>query len=635
MKKLLFVLLSLCLVYSAYAQAPKSQRTVLVEEFTNASCSPCASQNPAFNTLLNANLTKAVSIKYQWYFPGYDPFNEQNPTEANGRMSYYQQNAVPTGVVDGTVHSPVSTVTQAQIDGDYSVSSPFTLAVTHSLSQNLDSIHIEVTITATEAYTASGAFKCQIALLETEVHFATAPGANGEKDFFNIMRKMYPDHNGTTLPGSWTVGQSQTVTIDAPIPMYIYNLNKLNVVAFLQENGTKTVKQAAMSTQITTSADANLDAGISSVSGFSTVQFCNSTITPVVVVKNNNTTVLTSATINWTVDNGLTQTQAWTGSLAQNATQNVTLPALTLSEGQHSIFIWLSQPNNSVELYPNNNYQAKNIMVVVTPIAAPITQGFQVTSFPPANWNVEDNENDGIGWMLSSTAGGFGASSKCAKLNFYDSPTGNIDNLYTPYLSLTGFTHLYLNFSVSHRQYRTSSDRLKVEVSSNCGGTWTSVYDKQGSTLATGTATDTSFTPRPYQWRAEEIDLSSYATSPNLIVRFSGISNYGNNVYLDDVNLSATSHTGINENLASGKISIYPNPFNESATLNVDLVDNAQVRYEIYNVLGEKVYSEPEATYAAGLHLFTIEGKGLNTGLYFVKIQINKETVTQKITITR
>jgi hypothetical protein len=33
----------------------QSQRFVMFEEFTNASCGPCASQNPAFDALLSAN----------------------------------------------------------------------------------------------------------------------------------------------------------------------------------------------------------------------------------------------------------------------------------------------------------------------------------------------------------------------------------------------------------------------------------------------------------------------------------------------------------------------------------------------------------------------------------------------------
>jgi hypothetical protein len=55
------------------------QRLVLLEHFTQASCGPCASQNPALNALLDNNTTKVVAIKYQTSWPGTDPMNAANP----------------------------------------------------------------------------------------------------------------------------------------------------------------------------------------------------------------------------------------------------------------------------------------------------------------------------------------------------------------------------------------------------------------------------------------------------------------------------------------------------------------------------------------------------------------------------
>lgn len=46
------------------------QRLVLVEHFTQASCGPCASQNPALKAVLDANQGKVVALKYQTSWPG-------------------------------------------------------------------------------------------------------------------------------------------------------------------------------------------------------------------------------------------------------------------------------------------------------------------------------------------------------------------------------------------------------------------------------------------------------------------------------------------------------------------------------------------------------------------------------------
>ncbi|MBI9034293.1 MAG: hypothetical protein JEZ03_07470, partial [Bacteroidales bacterium] len=50
MKKLVLLFFAFSAVTLGFSQ---SQRLVLVEEFTQASCGPCAGQNPAFTALMN------------------------------------------------------------------------------------------------------------------------------------------------------------------------------------------------------------------------------------------------------------------------------------------------------------------------------------------------------------------------------------------------------------------------------------------------------------------------------------------------------------------------------------------------------------------------------------------------------
>ena len=78
MKKILLVVSVCLLMLDSSAQ---TQRLILVEEFTNASCGPCALSNPSFNTLMTANASKVVAIRYHSSFPGYDPFYSQNPVQ--------------------------------------------------------------------------------------------------------------------------------------------------------------------------------------------------------------------------------------------------------------------------------------------------------------------------------------------------------------------------------------------------------------------------------------------------------------------------------------------------------------------------------------------------------------------------
>jgi hypothetical protein len=258
MKKITLTIASLV----SLASFGQSQRMVLVEEFTQASCGPCAQANPALNNTLSTNASKAVSIKYQTSWPGVDPMNDQNPTDVSKRVTYYNVGAVPNVSMDGKPATTPGTITTTSITKEYGVASPFKMLVTQQLNGKQDSISIDCTITATKDFTTTGPFYLRVALVEKTITFSKAPGSNGEKEFYSVMRKMYPSATGTSLPVTWANGKTQTVSFKVVLPTYIYNKAQLGVVAFLQSDNDKVVQQAAMNTNMVTGIEeATMDAG--------------------------------------------------------------------------------------------------------------------------------------------------------------------------------------------------------------------------------------------------------------------------------------------------------------------------------------------------------------------------------------
>ncbi|HSH65596.1 MAG TPA: T9SS type A sorting domain-containing protein [Bacteroidia bacterium] len=251
MKKITLTLASM-LSMAAFGQ---TQRTVLLEEFTQASCGPCAQANPAFNKLIDANPTKVVSIKYQTSWPGTDPMNAQNKSEVATRVTYYNVQGVPDVSMDGKKTVYPSSVTQSTINKDYATDSPFKMELTQQINVKKDSIIIECKVTAAQAFTTKGPLYLRLALVEKTITFSKAPGSNGEKEFYSVMRKMLPSVTGSSLPVSWTNGQMEKVSIRAVIPSYIYDKNQLSVVGFLQTDNDKVVQQAIQSTSIITGID--------------------------------------------------------------------------------------------------------------------------------------------------------------------------------------------------------------------------------------------------------------------------------------------------------------------------------------------------------------------------------------------
>ncbi|MGQ3015293.1 MAG: choice-of-anchor J domain-containing protein, partial [Flavobacteriales bacterium] len=263
---------------------------------------------------------------------------------------------------------------------------------------------------------------------------------------------------------------------------------------------------------------------------------CNTSITPQVTIKNNGTNTLTSATILYRIDNGANQNYSWTGSLATGASTAVTLPALSTTSGNHTFYARVTAPNGNTDGNTGND-SLNSAFSVIAALGLPLTQGFEGT-FVPVGWTRENPDNQTT-WAKAST--GMNSAASAFMDNFDYNGAGQLDYLVSSPFSLSGLTSATLTFDVAYARYSAQySDGMRVEVSTDCGNTWTSVYNKSGSTLATVADNTNEFTPTAAnQWRNETVDLSSYTGSASVRVRFVGVAGYGNNVYLDNILISS------------------------------------------------------------------------------------------------
>jgi hypothetical protein len=623
---LLFVFLFLA--YQGFSQA-KSQRTILVEEFTNASCGPCAAANPAFNALLQSgtNPEKCVPIKYQTNWPGFDPMNTQNPSEVATRVTLYGITGVPHTQMDGMVwHNHPNSFTQAVIDGRYPVSSPFTMTLNHTISADFDSIYVTVVITATDVIT--GNLVLHTAILEDVIQFATPPGSNGETEFFNVMRKMLPNATGTALPGSWTVGQTQTVDFALALPSYIYSLAQVSTAAWVQDMTTKNVHQAVRNAPNT----AGYDMAVTSIEGFSGIS-CTAFTGTYAVIKNTGTMDVTTCTIKWQLDNGTIDTLAWAGNMLPGDTIHFNLDGVAIPYGGHTLKVWVTNPNGSVDINASNNQKSAGFALANQTFQIPVYSGFQPAAFPPTDWFINNIGNNDKTWVRAAV-GAFGASNASAKIPFYDMGSlGEQDEIFLPPMNMTNATAAQLTFIIAHARYSAQyTDRMKVMVSTDCGATWTTPWDKSDPNLATTTTLVTAaFTPSASQWRNESIDMAAYCGQSAVMVKFVSVNGYGNNLYLDDVNL--TTAVGLPETIKENAIDVYPNPFSGVANMNINLVKAANVSFEVVNMLGQVVYTRDMGQMANGAFTTTLNSSNFESGVYFVRFNIDNSTLVKKITI--
>ena len=639
MKNIVSTLLVCLFSVAAFGQ----NRLVLVEHFTQASCGPCASQNPALKTLLDANATKVVALKYQTSWPGVDPMNAANPTEAAARVQYYGVTGVPNSVMDGSgPGSPGTIVTTTTINNRYNTAAPLNLSASHQWTAGYDSIQIGVYVanagTATVASGAAGSLKLHVAVIEEEINYPSAPGSNGETVFYQVMRKMVPDASGTTMADSWTAGQTQMFVFKVAAPSYLANLNKVAVVAFIQDNSNKSVLNAARTSVQTIAGlpDIGLNAFTAATPGL-----CNGTTTPMVTIKNEGSLAITSASVAYAINGGTPVTQNWTGSLSAGATAVVSFPQVTLPAGTNSLVATVSSPNGTGDVNGMNNMSAPLIAAVLnnTPTPAPYSEGMESTSFnsiPAGHVLLYNTATKPLVTVVSKAQvnglpqelGGYGQSTKSLMVDFFTMQSGAQASIITPKVSgITANHKLYFNHA--YASYAGEADGLKVFVSSNCGATWTNVYDKSGTALATAANSTSRFFPQPTQWYPNTISLSQYA-GQELIVKFECNSAYGNNLWLDNfwINTAALGE----EEIQAAQAKLYPNPARDAVKVSLQVSEAGEALVEVINLNGQTVIAQT-ASVEAGMQSIDLNVADLANGVYTVKIALNDRVETLRFTV--
>ncbi len=623
MKKITLLVAIAVAASSAFAQ---SERLVLFEEFTQASCPPCASTNPSLNAMLNAHPSEVVSIKYQTDWPGSDVMNVHNPAQVQTRVSYYGVSGVPDGQLDGGLGfsgQPAGMV-YGDIAARYATTSPFTIDVDYHLSATNDTIFGHAMIRCTGPVTG-GVNKVHMVVIERNIYFTNSnpPGTNGEREFEGVMKTMLPSDAGTAAASTWAVGDSMELNYAWKLAN-VYDINQLGLVVFIQNNTTKEVYQAGyMKPQFTNNA------GIVDISGLAAIQ-CTPDVTPSFVLHNYAISNLTSVDINYNFDTNTPTVYNWTGVLAPDAETTVALPTLSPGSGAHVLYVSTSNPNAGVDQDTHNDAEQRNTTIYSGNVTAPVSADFLAVAFPPSGFAVENVDADTYTWARSAY-GHNGAGS--GKLNFYNAADGTIDNLYAPKFDFSNaIAGSQLTFEVAHAPYSSAyNDRIKVNVSSDCGATWTNVYDKAGATLATTAASTTAYNPTAAQWRLETVSLDQFIGQTELLVQFQGISAYGNNAYVDNINITDGT-VSIPVTIFNSGVELYPNPARSEAYLNANLAKASDLQVTLLNSIGAvvKTYSFDKVTN----QILKLDLNGLAKGSYVVNVTSGSDVFNTRLNIT-
>lgn len=252
------------------------------------------------------------------------------------------------------------------------------------------------------------------------------------------------------------------------------------------------------------------------------------------------------------------------------------------------------------------------------------SEGFESASDFSNNWTVISYGSSNT-WERNTAYKYSGTAS--VRLNNYSNTAGEVDDLISPSYNLSLVNDLTMTFKYAYAQKTTdNTDRLRVQVSTNCGQTWSTRWVSSNEALGTVTAQNSPFYPNSQsQWKEVTVSIpNNVQASDNVRFKFEFTAGGGNFIYIDDINI--TGSVGISEAQQAG-ISVYPNPATNNLT--VELPDSMRnVISEIRNITGQVISQSLINTQRS-----TLDISQLSSGIYFLRLVSDDLDVTEKFVV--
>ncbi len=318
--------------------------------------------------------------------------------------------------------------------------------------------------------------------------------------------------------------------------------------------------------------------------------------------------------ISYQLDSNPVVEETYTGTINSGSQEiyTFTTPLEITVDGNHTLSVWVTLTGD--EFVGNNEHQEMFYAQVIAETINNV-QTFETVGFPPSGWKI-DNIDSSTTWVSETITGSDGQPTTAAAIdNFSYNAAGQEDIFTTLVYDLSG-SNMVLNFDIAKAQYSASfSDEFRVDISTDCGATYTNIYDKNGldlSTLSNYTTADWSPTSAS-DWRTENIDLTAYL-GQNVQIRFVNVCGYGNGTFIDNIDITGTLSTS--QESFDDNFSLYPNPVENRFTIRSKKVGLKKV--VIYNLSGREITT---VNIRGNQQIINISTDDLASGVYLVRLE--------------
>ena len=257
------------------------------------------------------------------------------------------------------------------------------------------------------------------------------------------------------------------------------------------------------------------------------------------------------------------------------------------------------------------------------------TQDFENSNFPPTAWELE---SPSFSWLSTVVDSGIDCvPTTTAYVNHYwIQYPGEEAYLISNKVALGNGSSAqnWLTYDYAYSGYASGyDDGLRIDISTDCGSTWDSIYGAIGTDLQTVPYEGNAWSPTCGSWASDSIDLTNWGLNGDTImVRFVAINDYGNHFYLDNININGQNIIlGLDDNNTNFHTSVFPNPTQGIFNIRTDA---NKLEVEIINLMGETLET---IIIRNGLKQINLANHA--KGIYFVKLRNGKKTEQIKIIV--
>lgn len=272
----------------------------------------------------------------------------------------------------------------------------------------------------------------------------------------------------------------------------------------------------------------------------------------------------------------------------------------------------------------------------------PFYEGFEnyTTTADLSRYEIINGAAASKAWELTNLAANSGT--KSLYLRNYKQATGDLDEFVSPTIDLsnesaeTGGVTLSFRYATAKKTSGQSGEKLRVLISNNCGSDFI-IRKSLEETLLTTEVSTSEYKPVASDWKTVHMtNITGTYFTANFKFKISYLSNAGNNVYLDDINLYRGAPSDevvldvatLEEDVDN--LSVYPNPMTDVLTVSFTSGVASDCVIQIVDLAGKKV-ADYTIHANTGQNEVYIDVANWSSGTYFVNVMSGARTYHSKL----